>query len=336
MREIGSEFHKIPMENAKGISLPEMADHVFVFSGRTAIETVLKSVANHHKVLLPSYCCDSMIEPFRKAGDEIGFYDVNYYDGLKIDFTTSDDVDIVVICNYFGFKTPMPDLIEFKKHGIVIEDITHSLLSDMSYHDVADYCVASLRKWFPLNCGGYCVSRNNLLVKPYTEPKKVFLNLRRNAMMLKTNYLTNKDECKKQKFLNMYNISNDMISDIYSGTIIDNESLCFISHVDVEKVRTQRRNNAHTLYETLNGKVNFMFPECDMDCPLFVPIILPGRREKIRNFLIKNKIYCPAHWPQPITNCKSNLYGIELSLICDQRYTESDMKRLASLLCEVL
>ena len=40
MMEIGSEFHKAQTESGKGFIPP--VDGVFVFSGRTAIETVLK------------------------------------------------------------------------------------------------------------------------------------------------------------------------------------------------------------------------------------------------------------------------------------------------------
>ena len=79
--EIGSEFHKIPFEEGEGFEYPIPGQ--LVFSGRTAIETVLKELPKAKKALLPSYCCESMIQPFLNAGIEIEFYPVNYIDGFN-------------------------------------------------------------------------------------------------------------------------------------------------------------------------------------------------------------------------------------------------------------
>ena len=73
LREIGSEFHHISMENGAGIPFPR--DGSLTFSGRTAIEAVLKKLPYTKSALLPPFCCDSMIEPFRRAGFDITFFD---------------------------------------------------------------------------------------------------------------------------------------------------------------------------------------------------------------------------------------------------------------------
>ena len=70
-----------------------------------------------------------------------------------------------------------------------------------------------------------------------------------------------------------------------------------------------------------------------MDCPLFVPIVIAKeKRNAIRKKLIDNQIYCPVHWPHPNAECQSNLYEMELSLVCDQRYNGDDMKRIVEVL----
>ena len=104
--------------------------------------------------------------------------------------------------------------------------------------------------------------------------------------------------------------------------------------IDVEHQRRIRRENARVLYEGLSGKVQFMFPIEDMDCPLFVPVLLPNRDE-VKAHLTKNEIYCPVHWPKP-KGCDSNIYDLELSLICDQRYGIEDMERIVSVILELL
>lgn len=334
IKEIGSEFHKINPDSGHGFNFP--VEGALVFSGRTAIETVLKELPNAKKVVLPSYCCDAMIEPFRSAEIIVGFYSVEYKDGLNIDVRIPDDADILLWCNYFGYHTPMPNMSAFKNRGgVIIEDITHSLLSIPSYNPQSDYLVASIRKWEPINCGGYCAAVNGELhYIPTNDPAAEFMDVKSSAMKLKIEYFNDLDEQKKQKFLSMFGESNHWLAENYSGLAIDEESRELLAHADIEKQKQTRCRNAHVLYEGLRGKVNFLFPEEHMDCPLFVPIIVSNRSE-VRKYLTENKIYCPVHWPRP-EGCSSNLYKLELSLICDQRYDENDMKRIVSVISEIL
>jgi hypothetical protein len=288
--------------------------------------------------LLPSYCCESIIVPFRKAGIDVVFYDVWYEAGFRFNVDIPLDVDIFLWCNYFGFKNEMPDITSFKENGgIVIEDITHSLLSAQQYHEQSDYLVASFRKWEPIYCGGYCaVSNGNLHHIPNTEPSSSFINTKQTAMRLKAEYLANHDETKKNDFLHMFGESNSWLAENYSGLSIDLWSKRYLSTVDIQNQQEIRRTNAHTLYNGLQGKVQFLFPEDDMSCPLFVPVVINNSmRDYVRQKLIDNKIYCPIHWPKPNADCSSNLYDMELSLICDQRYTTSDMNKLISVLQEI-
>lgn len=326
-REIGSEFHSVCLDNGQGLELP--LSGTLVFSGRTGIETVLKQIPNAKKAMLPSYCCDSMIQPFRDFGIEVGYYPVNFKERLIVEAIIPDDTDIFLWCNYFGFSVPMPDLSGF--NGIIIEDITHSLLSVDSYHIQSHYIVASLRKWEPIYCGGYCAALNNTLDhKPTISPPEEFLNLKSSAMKLKADYLSNLNGEMKSRYLSMFGESNQWVTDNYSGLSIDRWSKEYLSNVDVAEQKKIRINNAKTLYEGLKDSVEFLFPEEDMNCPLFVPILL-NNRDEVRRVLTANQIYCPVHWPKP-EDCESNLYANELSLICDQRYSDDDMERIVCIL----
>ncbi len=322
LREIGSEFHRMPLETGKGLPFPRKG--TLVFSGRTAIEAVLRKIPKDRTALLPSYCCESMIVPFRKAGIDIKFFDVQCHDGLKADVKKT--ADILLWCNYFGFHNEMPDF-----DGLIIEDITHSLLSDEVFHPRSDYLVASIRKWEPIVSGGYCsVDYDGV------EPPKDFVLKRQQAMEMKADYLCDLDEAKKPVYLSLYGECNSWLTNNYSGHAIDSCSKEFLEHADIESQRKIRRNNARALYDGLEGLVQFLFPKEEMDCPLFVPICIPDKRDVVRKRLAENQIYCPAHWPHPDAGCESNLYDMELSLCCDQRYTEDDMMRIISVLGSII
>ena len=58
----------------------------------------------------------------------------------------------------------MPDFTNFiNRGGIIIEDITHSFYSIHKYNEQSKYLIASIRKWEPILCGGYCASTKSKL-----------------------------------------------------------------------------------------------------------------------------------------------------------------------------
>ena len=322
MREIGSEFHLSGLGNGSGIRFPR--NGMLTFSGRTAIETVLAEIPFAQTALLPSYCCDSMIEPFRRAGITIDFFDVNYNGSLTVEIKKK--ADILLWCNYFGFKNEIPEF-----DGIIIEDITHSLFSDVQCHNRSDYLVASVRKWEPIYCGGYCT-----VVSKLRNPPNFFLEDKNFAMRLKKQYLNDGDIRKKSEFLSKFKSTNTWLADNYSGLGIDDYSKNYLTRLDIDIHKEIRRRNATFLYENLSEKINFLFPVEQMDCPLFVPIVLKKGRQQIQKYLANNEIYCPMHWPLPNADCKSNLYDTELSLVCDHRYDLEDMKKVVKVLSQII
>ncbi len=94
------------------------------------------------------------------------------------------------------------------------------------------------------------------------------------------------------------------------------------------------------LYENLQNEsiVEMLFKNLSSkDYPLFVPIIVrENLRGKLRTCLIENQIYCPVHWPLSkyvLSEVKAHfIFQHELSLICDQRYTESMLSRMVDII----
>lgn len=340
MKEIGSEYHYEKLKNNKNDAyreIPNVQDSAFVFSGRTAIETVLLNEPHVKKAMLPAYCCNSMMEPFRKADIECVFYEVNFKNGLNIHVDIPEDVDLLLWCNYFGFRIEMPDFSEFvRRGGTIVEDITHSFFSSKQCDNQSHYLVASLRKWGPLLCGGYCATREDTLChKPGKEPATDFLLHKRHAMSLKKDYISGDEKVDKTVFLREFTECNKWLADNYSQLKMDEESKAIFENIDWRGLAEIRKRNARILYDGLKNisSIRFLFEEEDMDCTLFVPIIVENRkRDDLRKTLTENEIYCPIHWPKPNADCVSNLYELELSLVCDQRYNENDMKRIIEII----
>lgn len=354
MNEIGSEFwltdeldgfcfENISENNYDDIPdwLKFGNDNKLLLSGRTAIDFVLKDILKNKKVktvYFPSYCCQSMIQPFVDNNIKIKFYEV-YYDGYRLNYNIdlNQQCDIFFAINYFGFtQGRMDEYINFfkKRNVIVIEDSTHSLLSNKSFNSKSDYVVCSLRKWFPILSGGLAVKiKGEFNIKQKEETLEKMINLKRRAMVEKGMYIDGNNSVPKELFLKKYNTANKMLSKGYSLYRIDKVSYKILQKINIDYVKKCRIENSLYLYEALQKKqwLELMFPDFKTgDCPIFVPILIEkGKRNIIRESLIKRNIYCPVHWPKPSNlseNVNSDIYDLELSLINDQRYKIINMK----------
>lgn len=110
--EIGSEFwleRPVPQPVAD-------RDGVYTISGRTAIDVILQEVMCTRKVrnvMMPAWCCDSMIAPFAHRNIRVDFYDVCHTEITKITEKISntdltDETDILYFTNYFGYENTFP------------------------------------------------------------------------------------------------------------------------------------------------------------------------------------------------------------------------------------
>ena len=346
MKEIGSEFwlEKYEYEELNSEIPPWLdlgVDNQLLLSGRTAIDFALKDIQKNKDVktvYFPSYCCQSMLQPFIDNGIRVIFYDVYFEEQLKFNVDITQECDIFFAMNYFGFtKGRMDKYIEaFKlRNVIVIEDITHSLLSNISFNIHSDYIVASLRKWFPIISGGIAVKINGCFdIKPKEETLEEMIKIKKSAMLDKAKYINGDSTIKKEKFLNKYRIASEMLNKDYSLYIIDNESYRILQSINLDSIIKRRRENAKILYEHLsaNKKYKLIFSELSSeDCPLFVPMITFSNtaRNSLRRHLINNSVFCPVHWPKPsILNSQNLIFDKELSLVIDQRYDVTDMLNL--------
>ena len=270
-------------------------------------------------------------------------------ENLKYNIDLENDSDIFFAMNYFGYsETNMEEYIKkFKEKGkIVIEDITHSILSKKRYSEYSDFLIASLRKWFPISSGAIAVNlKENFILKLSENTNEKLVTLKDLAMENKRNYINKYEENNlldsqkgKDIFLKQYSESNKILENDYQNYKIDENSYKVLMGIDIEEIIKKRRENAKLIYEKLSKNLNIKFLVNNFkkdDCLLFVPIILNNKiRDDLRDFLIKNKVYLPVHWPQE--EKINNIFDKELSLICDQRYSTFQIQQYLDLILDFL
>jgi hypothetical protein len=284
-----------------------------------------------------------MISPFQRMGLKLCFYDVlPSSDGVRRVLPERHNCDAVLLLDYFGFsQAETVELAEQEKERgtAVILDQVQSIYSVSDAVQYADYTITSWRKWFFSCAASAAKHHGKWLVRPPKPANDYYVSLRRKAARQKADYLE-RGMGDKKAFLEAFTEAEELLDMDFSDYAADPESVNELLHIDTSFLKQRRRENAAVIYEVLNTiddkRMRPLFPRVDEnDVPLFVPVLTdPAIRTDLRRFLIQNQVYCPIHWPDPQTGGGTALYAKELSLLCDQRYTEADMEGEMNLIKE--
>lgn len=363
MAEIGSEFWDAADTGKKK----------YLISGRAALEYIIRDILEVHddvdSVLMPSYCCHTMVEPFSRHGIKIKFYDIYFDEKNGLCARIPDDcsgkpqkehgMGIFYYMTYFGFsKLSGLDLNEIRNtYDLLIVDRTHSWLSNdtLQAEIETDYTYTSFRKWAGFYGIAEAIKRHGSFIPELGMIGNEYSKRRKEAMLMKGEYIKRqkasegdesalhisrleKKEEQKKNYLNKYGDAEDFLEDHYVGDIPTFECVYQLLLADWDYIKERRRKNAKILIQGLRNivQIKLIYPTLDEEeTPLFVPIMVKDDRDGLRKHLINKQIYCPVHWPLSkyhagLSNLASKIYDEELSLVCDQRYTEEDMDRIVN------
>lgn len=327
MREIGSEF----WQQYAAVCGESADNEACLLSGRTALRFIIDDICKNRtvrKVLLPSYCCDSMIFPFVQAGINVDFYPV-YRDRLDIPY--HNDADIIFLIDFFGYVNEQNQeiaCVEKQNGKIILYDSTHKIDGNKVVENFVDYSFCSYRKWFYCNYAKAVKYRGTFAKDNTLICHERYMKIREDAAREKERYIAGLSS-DKQRFLDGFGAAEHIL-DVdyvgYTGTPVD---------VNIDGILSRRRENAAYLIQELQTSSHIRLWRSRIgkdDSPLFVPILVdPQIRGELRQYLISRRIYCPIHWLRSSYHGVSNeLYETELSLVCDQRYCIDDMKYMIS------
>lgn len=345
--EIGSEFCYEESHDSNHSCLKRfqsMGNLALTASGRGAIALLLREVVPKNKIaFLPAYLCSSVLLPFLQQGYQCYFYEI------KQDFTPAiksiefkEAPGIFYHMGYYGFPTNEGlkntiDCLEY--HGtIVIEDITQTLFTDWPRWDRNNYCVASIRKWFGIPCGGMLVS-NEDFIRSELVINSQYTRIREEALKTKALYEHTQILSHKLDYQKLFLNAEELMEEDNGEWAMDENSKSILSGIEVEKLMKKRQKNFHRLDQKLNkvSAINNQWKtSMSRICPMFYPIYVENPKE-LQKKLSKEKIYCPIHWPKPsqITQCYEStdmIYEHILSIPCDQRYDSNHMDRIIDVL----
>lgn len=326
---IGGEFK---IELKEKMSSPDDNKGLFS-SGRAAFFSILNStfINNLEKVLLPDYLCSSITKTCIDSNIPYEFYHIkkDFLPDSEDLFSKINKSSVVLLISYFGIVSVEKIAEEIKKRNSDVIIIIDDVQSFYSTKELAfcDFRFNSYRKWFAVPDGAEIFCKKGIINT--TKNINIFAQYKFSGNLLK-NY---SDWIDDNLCLELLNKGEKILDENYNCSCSD-ISKALIPKIPFEEIREKRLENANYLHRELE-KMEIKHFFNDNSVPLFLPIFVNNRSE-IRKELFDNNIFTPVHWPYESAelngSIKNNIYDIELSLICDQRYSLEDMKREISVL----
>ena len=341
MMELGSEYN-LSLNNLNVVednifNYLSGYGHTYYFdSGRSALRYLVKQLKQYNKVLLPEFMCESVNNCFDESQTQ--FYKLR--DDFSIDLNdlrrfNIDSHTIIFLMHYFGTLQQHDLLSEIRSlvdhsGAVIIEDTTHSIFTQTQ--TIGDYMICSLRKWLPISGGGVLYFGQNRCEIKEPDCQKGVENNRSYGMILKDMFLFTEFDCNLE-YRRIFEESEKRLDEQISIYKISDFSKFLASCVSVEQLKNKRKKNFKQLANNLRKlDVSPAIKYGQYDTPFVYPLRVRDRN-KLRSFLISNKIYCAVHWPfdnhkpEQRPFAKRNAYEL-ISLPIDQRYDEVHIEYL--------
>jgi hypothetical protein len=348
-KEIGSEFNitsgfnDITCNNLNNVE-KDYHDCMYIRNGREAIGFILDEIDLNTKfAILPSYICESMLEPFLNRGYSVEYFEVdkNFNPNIEeVKKLLNKNPDIIFVIDWFGMNKnqEIVSLVREKcENTKILADFTHSYFNSFSFIK-PDFIIVSLRKWFALPDGAIAINCNHNFKNKLKFVNNSFYEKRKEAMLIKTRYLNCRQKNLKIKYRKLFLEAERLLDGGKTIVGISPFSLSLIEKMDFKFMKTRRRENFNALYNLIRNNT-YIHPIVNkemesFECPFSFPILLENERDKLQLYLVQNEVYCPVLWPLPqyvYSKYKIPAYLSKnmLSIPCDQRYSINDMEYVA-------
>ena len=337
MKEFGSDFQYINSYDSGRAHLTNVfRDAVLLASGRQCIVSLIRQYG-WKRVWIPDYFCYEVIETIKEQTSvKVVFYeDTPLSEGTVTDLPFQGG-DVLLRMNYFGLRNHRSNKCITVP---VIEDHSHDPFGHWALYSDADWCISSIRKILPIPEGGMMWSpKGNALGVSFQPSKKneQIAAIRWEGMEMKAKYLNGEDNIKND-FRKKYTETEEWF-DKAEPSLIDDRSRNVVSEeLDINLWQGAKRKNWNLLKSLVEKETCRILEPEDESCTMFSLVLLfesKKHREAVRKKLIEASVYPAILWT--VSSCASmearSFSDRMLSVHCDGRYQEEDVRQLAEIL----
>lgn len=327
-KEFGSDFHYIFSEKGQGQFLSKQDNVSLFFSGRVAVYNLLQFGIKKYgwkKVGFPSYYCHEVIDFCQDLNIEIILYHYNPWEDNDIVWN-DEEGSVFVNVNFFGIKKAE---IGFLKKTIIIEDVTHNILSigESSAH----YFFGSLRKQLPIGVGGFCKLKENEVFTGLSETAKAneaYLK-KSTAMFLKTEYLKNRLD-NNLLYRSYYQSAEEMFENKSTNSVMPVQAVAQLDTFPIEDYIHTTQENISFGIQHIKVTDDFQIFNKNNGFCLVLYCKSNQIREDLRKYLIDHKIFPAVLWPHQILDQDKDLQNKILCIHMDFRYSKEEVKYISN------
>lgn len=353
MREYGSEHSAVLLPDGYFETFNQYGKCTWLRSGREALHLVALNLNPDKQqpiVLMPAYCCHSMVDPFEKAGWKVVYYRLNEDLTVDLDYLayaiTKECPKAVLTMNFYGSASTKEAVDYIKKINSeckVIEDYSHCTfsLADIFNPQVDNY-MTSIRKSVGVCDGSVIISKESLDESFIEEGESEFVSVRTESQKLKAEYNYSQDKEQKGVFfpeLRRQEGELDAFEGVHRISSMGKEMLKVLNG---GMTRYARQQNMKHILDLLGGKVESIpgIEKCLSGAPFSLPILVKNRDE-VQQKLAKRGVYAPVLWPicdeaRAICPVSARMADEMLSIPIDQRYNYDDIEDIANIILETI
>ncbi len=311
-------------------------------SGRGALRFLIR-IRNIKKLYLPGFCCSTVWEACEAEGISWEFYQVDAAFRPVFDKELANGEWLYVVNHYGVFASCEMEALRRTFHK-VIADNTHAFfrppLSDMD-------TLYSCRKFFGVPDGAYLSLGMEEGWEHAGRMKRFFESAMQQYSLLpvdqsfeRMGFLLGRYEAPASEFYQEYAKNNDR----FSGEPVKQMSKLthnLLRAIDYEEVKSRRTRNFSFLSRQLSKMNRLVLPLIPgaYAYPLWLKEGM-GQGSKIRQELIRKKVYVPCLWPEVENHCPKMSIDCQMAsdilpLPVDQRYDEKEMEEILAILFSV-
>ena len=286
-------------------------------SGRNCFKYILE-VQKITKVYIPNYICDSIVEPLEELNIKYEFYNIDERFEMISELDVKENEKLLYV-NYYALKAKYIQQLSDKYSTKLIVDNTQDFFN-LPIKNIDT--IYSPRKFFGVSDGGYLytnqVSNEEFDIDRSKDYSQLIGRIENGASMYYDKY-----QQAEQRLVNSF---------IKSMSKLTTKILISIDYEDVKRKRVMNFNFIHKELKQFN-KLDINLT--DIKTPFVYPFMIDDN--KLRDRLIKNKIYVAKYWNEvlvreTVNNYEKYFVNHIIPLPIDQRYDLGDMKRIVTII----
>lgn len=281
-------------------------------SARHCLEYILRASA-YKNIYVPIYTCNVVRDTIEQLGITCTLYRINqdlepmWYPDLKKD-------EAFLYTNYFGIKQPVVSEVVRRYGSQAIIDNAQAFYAPPASGIDTFY---SPRKFFGVPDGGFLYTDclQSAVLEQDNSQHRISHLLIRIEQGPEAGYA---DFCKNSR-----DIANQPIR------LMSRLTTRLLDSIDYNSARKARRDNYLYLHQKLKQNNSFNADIDDEAVPMIYPYLT--NRKTLRKELIEKRIFVATYWPgldDILEETESMLVSHLIPIPIDQRYTQSDMKKI--------